>query len=102
MLAHITVTMIAVEVDGGLCTQFGYRCKFATTVTAIVLATIAAITNAIAAVVIVLTFAITITAATTEVTAFVVVIAATGVVAHVQHVVLAKPSNEQTQFSAAP
>ncbi len=103
MLAHITVTMMAVEVDGGFQMQFGYRRKYtiATTVTAVILATIAAITDAIAAVVIVLTFAITITAATAKVTAFVVVIT-TAVVAHVQHVVRAKPPNGQTQFSVAP
>ncbi len=102
MLAHITVMMMAVKVDGGLCTQFGYRCKFATAVTAIVLATIAAVTDSIAVVVIILTFAITITAATAEVTAFVIVIAATAVVAHAQHIVLAKPPNKQTQFFAEP
>jgi hypothetical protein len=62
----------------------------------------ATITNAIAAIVIVPTFAITITAATVEVTAFVVIIATTAVVAHVQHIVHAKPPNEQTKFSAAP
>jgi hypothetical protein len=33
---------------------------------------------------------------------FVVIIAATAVVAHAQHIVHAKPPNEQTQFSAAP
>jgi hypothetical protein len=76
--------------------------KFATTVTAIVLATIAAVTNAIATVIIVLTFAIAITAATAKVTAFVVIIAPTAFVAQVQHIVLAKPPNEQTRFSAAP
>jgi hypothetical protein len=102
MLAQVTVMMIAVEVDGRLCTQFGYRCKFTTAVTAIVLATIAAVTNDIAAIVIVLTFAITITSTTIKVTAFVVVIATTAVVAHAQHVVLAKPPNKQTRFSAAP
>jgi hypothetical protein len=64
---------------------------------------------AIAAIVIVLTFAITITAATAEVTAVVVevtaviiIIVATAVVAHVQHIVCAKPQNGQTQFSVAP
>ncbi len=93
---------MAVEVDGGLYTQFGYRHKFATAVTAVILATIATIFNPIAAIVIVLTFAITITAATAEITAFVVVITATAVVAYVQHVVRAKPPNKQTQFSAAP
>jgi hypothetical protein len=55
-----------------------------------------------AAVVIIPTFAITITAVTVEVTAFVLIIAATAVVAHLQHIVPAKPPNEQTQFSAAP
>jgi hypothetical protein len=76
--------------------QLGYRCKFATAVTAIVLTTIAAVTNAFAATVNVLTFAITITAATAEVTEFFVGIAATAVVAHAQHIVCAKPPNEQT------
>jgi hypothetical protein len=82
----------------------GYRCKFATTVATVILAIIATITNAIAVIVIVPTFVIIITAATVtvEVTAFVVIIAATAVVAHAQHIVHAKPPNEQTQFSAAP
>jgi hypothetical protein len=84
--------------------QFGYRGQFAitATVTAVVLATIAAVTNAIAAAAIVPNFAITITAATAEVTAFVILIAATAVVAHTQHVVCAKPPNGQTQFCVAP
>jgi hypothetical protein len=93
---------MAVEVNGGLKARFGYRRKFATTVTTVILAAIATITNAIAAVIIVPSFAITITAATAEVTAFIVVIAATAVVAHAQHIVHAKPPNEQTQFSPAP
>jgi hypothetical protein len=82
----------------------GYRCKFAivATVTAVVLATIAGITNAVATIAIILTFAITITAAAGKVTAVVVVIASTAIVAHVQHVVRAKPSNRQTQSSIAP
>jgi hypothetical protein len=66
------------------------------------LAAIAAVTNAIAAVVIILTFAITIAAATAKVTAFVVINATTAIVAHAQHVVRAKPPNKQTQFSTAP
>jgi hypothetical protein len=63
----------------------------------------------VAAIAIVLTFAVTITAAAAEVTAIivevtavVVVIAATAVVAHMQHIVCAKPPNGQTQFSVAP
>jgi hypothetical protein len=93
---------MAVEVNGRLKARFGYRRKFATTVTTVILAAIATITNAIAPVVVVPTFTITITAATAEVTAFVIVIAATAVVAHAQHIVHAKPPNEQTRFSAAP
>jgi hypothetical protein len=102
MLGHVTVTMMFMEVDGRLWAQFGYRRKFATTVTTVILAIITTITNAIATVIIVPTFSITITAATVEVTAFVIIIAATAVVAHVQHIVHAKPPNEQTRFSAAP
>jgi hypothetical protein len=104
LLAHITVTIMTMEVDGRLYMQFGYRCKLAiaAAVTAVILATIAAITDAIAVITIILTFAITITAATAKVTAFVVVTAATAIVAHVQHVVHAKPPNRQTQFSVAP
>jgi hypothetical protein len=69
----------------------------AATVTAVVLTTIAAITAAIAAVAMILTFNITITAAAAVVTAVIIVVAATAVVAHVQHVVRAKPPNRQTQ-----
>jgi hypothetical protein len=90
--------MMTLEVDGGLETQFGYRRKFATTVTTVILAIIATVTNAIAAIVIVPTFAITITAATVKVTAFVVIISVTAVVAHAQHIVHAKPPNGQNNF----
>jgi hypothetical protein len=68
----------------------------------VILATIAAVINAIAPVIIILAFAITITAATAKVTAFIVVIAATAFVAHAQHVVRAKPPNEQTRFYTTP
>ncbi len=82
----------------------GYKHKFANaaTVTAVILATIATVTNAVATIAIVLTFAITITAATAKVAAVVVVIVTTAVVAHMQHVVRAKPPNGQTQSSIAP
>jgi hypothetical protein len=84
--------------------QFGYRRKFAITdaVTAVILAAFVIITYAIAAIVIVPTFAITITAATAKVTAFIILIAATAIVTHTQHIVHANPPIKQTQFSAAP
>jgi hypothetical protein len=71
-------------------------------VTAVVLATIAAATNALAALANVLTFAVTITAAATKVTAVIVIVAAAAVVAQAQHVVHVKPPNGQTQSSVAP
>jgi hypothetical protein len=84
--------------------QLGYRRKFAITnaVTAIIPATIATVTNAIAVVALVLNFTITITAATAKVAVFIIIIAATAIVAHMQHIVHAKPPNRQTQFLIAP
>jgi hypothetical protein len=70
-------------------------------VTAIVLATITAVTANVAVVAIILTFAITITAATAKVTP-VVIAAATAIVARTQHLVHVKPPNGQTRSSIAP
>jgi hypothetical protein len=71
-------------------------------VTAVVLTTIATGTPAVAAIAVILTFAITIAAAAAVVTAVILIIVVTAAVAaHAQLVVRAKPPNRQTQSPVA-